>query len=437
MGLFKKVNFLFLMLVAGTAFAADTKINTDRILFGTKTTNNKDLLFNLNAGSLNPLIRADGGSSTLKYSLNGSTFKTFNLGSDINSGSALAGQVLTANGSGASSYITPAQTLPRNFAQNPNFYWCQRCNIASSLSIANATSFYLMDRWYGINSMGGSSSLTYAVTSPTQPLSLSSIDLTVATAPTSAQNNLGIQLWQTLDANDSNLLFTQTASFSAVVKAFGNVNQIGIQFMSNATENIGGTSISTESLCTVNSSTDTTCTLNGINLGGPFTPGTGVFAVRIRATNVSTGNVYDVGNGFKTQLPEWNIGMTAAAWHKDISSASELLQMQMFYQLLTAEGVNKVLGQGAMTSTTASQNLMYYTKKRTTPTLTFSASTDFNAHDIGTAGNFQCSSISGSVLTTESALFTCNTAGVMVQFHPSTFQFAGTSGYVEVDAEIH
>lgn len=50
-------------------------------------------------------------TSKLQYSHDGSTFKTVGLASDLDSGAASSGQVLTANGSGASSFATPASAV--------------------------------------------------------------------------------------------------------------------------------------------------------------------------------------------------------------------------------------------------------------------------------------------------------------------------------------
>lgn len=105
-----KYFLIFLFLLPELLQGADTRIQTDQLILGRKNSGNvaKILQFELGLGASNPIIRWNGSSTnTFKYSLNGSTFKTFNLGTDIDSTGGSNGQVLTANGSGAATWQTP------------------------------------------------------------------------------------------------------------------------------------------------------------------------------------------------------------------------------------------------------------------------------------------------------------------------------------------
>lgn len=74
---------LILILVASTAFGAPapTNIQTDKINFGRPNTNNKDIVFNVNAGATNPLLRANGSTGKLQFSNDGTNFSSIGAGS--------------------------------------------------------------------------------------------------------------------------------------------------------------------------------------------------------------------------------------------------------------------------------------------------------------------------------------------------------------------
>src|SRR5581483_6255425 len=113
----------------------------------------------------------------------------------------------------------------------------------------------------------------------------------ITTAPTAAQTN-GTELYQTLENLSFLELYSQNACFSANIKALGNVNQVGLQFMSNTSEAKVTTTIGSEVTVAVNTSGFTLGQIVNQALGSAMTT-SGVVGVRIRITGVSSGNLYD------------------------------------------------------------------------------------------------------------------------------------------------
>ncbi len=76
------------------------KYNKNFFQIGAGTAGNESYAFNIGAGANNPSLRWNSSLSKLQFSNDGTIFKTINLGTDIMSGAATNGQVLTADGSG-------------------------------------------------------------------------------------------------------------------------------------------------------------------------------------------------------------------------------------------------------------------------------------------------------------------------------------------------
>lgn len=73
------------LLIPAAAFAATTTFQTDSAKLGRPNSNNKDFIFDLNAGSANPRIRANGTTSKLQFTNDGTIY------SDIGSGTGGGG----------------------------------------------------------------------------------------------------------------------------------------------------------------------------------------------------------------------------------------------------------------------------------------------------------------------------------------------------------
>jgi hypothetical protein len=222
----------------------------------------------------------------------------------------------------------------RNFLFNGAFDIWQR---GTSVTVANGATGYQADRWYANNSLGTNGVLTFSRVAGTTAGALYAAKVQITTAPTAAQTN-GTQLLQTLDNLSSQDLFGKSVSGSAYVKAFGNVNQIGIAIMYKTSEAKVDTVLGSESLVTVNSSTFTLASV--LNQAVGTTPtSAGVVGFRIRITGVSSGNTYDLNNGFSVELACLNIGATAATFSRQAgSSQAELDACQRFYEKSYSQG---------------------------------------------------------------------------------------------------
>ena len=143
--------------------------------------------------------------------------------------------------------------------------------------------------------------------------------------------------------------------------------------------------------CAVNSSTFTLCAINGQALGTSQGTG-GIIGVRVRITTVSSGNTYDLNNGFQVEEGMLNLGSTVAAWRRNSPTYSaELERLQFFYQksfaLGTVPGTATTAGAIYFQSSGAQPYYTIYFKKnmRVSPSYTFyspSSGTSGDIHDI-------------------------------------------------------
>jgi hypothetical protein len=112
--LIKKFSFLLALLIATTSLAAgpDQVLPGDKVKIGKAGATDK-IVEAMKSGTTatNPKLKWNNGSSVWQFSTDGSTYKTFNLGTDINSAAASSGTVLTADGSGGSSFAAVANSV--------------------------------------------------------------------------------------------------------------------------------------------------------------------------------------------------------------------------------------------------------------------------------------------------------------------------------------
>lgn len=265
------------------------------------------------------------------------TNKTIDVGPSatnvLKSTGATLGQVPAADGANGTSWISPTY---HNHLINGLFEIWQRFTSVSS--IANGTTFFGPDRWYCKNSLGTNGTLQIDQVTGVSVGSKFGFQLKITTAPTAAQAN-GCEMYQTLENTESVLLYNKTACFQAQLKAFGNVSQIGIQFYSNTTEAKVTTPIGTEVLVAVNTSTFSLGSIIAQALGTAQTM-SGVIGVRIRIAAVSTGNTYDLNNGFVVEQAAINVGSKLAPFARQGRSyAEELATCQRFYEKSFDQGV--------------------------------------------------------------------------------------------------
>jgi hypothetical protein len=256
--------------------------------------------------------------------------------------SELAASAVTATEVGYLSGVTSAiQTQLDNVAVrrqgllNTQFAVWQAEGAASGTSatrtITNGNSSYGPDCWYGKNGLGTNGVLTISRTAGANDGAKYGCSLQITTAPTASQAN-GCELYQTLPNLDSIRFYNQTASFSVLVKALGNVNQVGVQFYYKTTEAKVDTSIGSEQTVAVTTGGWATASISAQALGTSMTT-SGVVGVRIRITQVSSGNAYDLNNGFIIELPMMNRGSTPATYQPAYpTQAEELRACQWLYR---------------------------------------------------------------------------------------------------------
>jgi len=270
--------------------------------------------------------------------------------------------------------ITSTSAEPRNnFIYNSRFLLWQR---GTSVTCANAATAYQADRWYVKNSLGTNGVLTFSRVSSSDTGAVYDASVKITTAPTAGQTN-GCELYQTLENADTLQLYGQTASFSIRVKALGNVNQVGVQFYYKTTEAKVDTAIGSEQTVSVSTGSYATATISGQALGTSMTT-SGTVGVRVRITGVSSGNTYDLNNGFLVTAAILNIGNAPSTFQpKHKAFQCEVSDCERFYQksfnLNTAPGADTT-GQVRYRSFSAGNDAGYtsflHTRMRTTPTIT-------------------------------------------------------------------
>ncbi len=309
-----------------------------------------------------------------------------------------AGQVLTSNGTTLAPTWNAVAAAPiTNYLLNSMFTLFQTgaTNTITATGGGSPTPSYkyVADQWYVNNILGGGT-IEGIISTQNQTLQTAAVpgvntalQVRITTAPTGTGIQNGCELYQVLSASATAALFSQTASFSIKASGLGNVNQIGIQFFYGTTEVKPTNAIGAEVLTTVGTypAAATTCTINGQALGVSMT-NSGVIGVRIRITGVSSGNTYDLNNGFVVGQPMLNLGSTAGTYAPANSdAASELAACQYFYEksydLTVNPGTNvgtdsagalQIRDSGGLTSGTIAVRYMatFKVSKRTTPTMT-------------------------------------------------------------------
>lgn len=324
----------------------------------------------------------------------------------------------------------------RNYFINGNLDFWQRGT--SITGIANGTSVYGPDRIYAKNSLGtnGVMSLTQAAGSTgTYSGTLYACQAKITTAPTAAQAN-GCEVYTTLENGDSLSLYNQTASFSVSIVGLGNVNQVGVQFFYKTTEAKVDTSIGSEVLTTINTSTYTTCSISGQALGTSQTTA-GVIGVRIRITGVSSGNTYDLNNGFQFQQAQITRTSTPAAFQRAGDTFSEELRMcQRFYWRFIGGSNFTLPGGGFFQTTTGVINVIQFpVTMHTAPTCAVSIGSDLAISRPGTSNASGSGTPTYVGITQFSVQMNCTAAST------STAGFATlvgiqSGGWFEASAEI-
>ena len=250
---------------------------------------------------------------------------------------------LTAN-------VTTTPITSKNYLLNSDFKFSQRANLNH---IDPATPEYTADRWYSENLLGAGSLMQHSLGSATAsiPDSARSLAVEVYTAPTVA-SGVGVEVSQVLPNLTSKILYNQSASFSGYITALGNVTEVGVQFRYATSETLLASDIGSEVLVAVNTSTPSLASIVEQALGTSMTAD-GVVGIRIRATDVSSGDLSDVGNGIVIERTQVVLGELPTKWSPAYADEQvELNACRRFfessYALNTTPGTTFTVG-GAFT----------------------------------------------------------------------------------------
>lgn len=257
----------------------------------------------------------------------------------------------------------------QNELYNGNFDFWQR---GTSVTAANTETKYLADRWYCKNSLGTNGVLTFSrQTSILTPHNYAA-RLLISTAPTAAQVN-GCELYQSLSALDSKRLLGRLMSFRAYLGGLNNVTQVGVQLYYRSTEGKVDTAIGTEIVCNVSAAAPySLAAIEGVKI-----PTSAVsVGVRIRIVGVSTGNTYDINNGFQVEEAVLHVGENLLpATRRGGSWAAELNACEAFYEksynLTTNPAAITIVGSIATVRSGSANGVgvRFGTKKQATPTV--------------------------------------------------------------------
>lgn len=307
----------------------------------------------------------------------------------------------------------------------------------SSGSAASGVSIYTADRWYTTNSVGAASTVTYLNGNSGINGSKFLLEVVVAGSPTTP-SGVGTQILQVLENQDSIPYYGSIASFSAQVKANGNVTQIGVQFMYATTETKLTTTIGTEQLYTINTSTYSLASIVNQAMGTAQTT-VGVVGIRIRATAVSTGDLSDSGNGFFiTQAIMTNTSTVQPFRRAGATISEELMLCQRFcFQVISTTNSSARFGTGVVVSSgTVRTQYILPVVMRVAPTLSFSNAASFmiEAGNItGTATTIQDNTTTSNyVLSINTTSSTTLTVGFGVELTAN----GTTSAFILADADI-
>lgn len=218
----------------------------------------------------------------------------------------------------------------RNEFWNANFFLRQR---STGGTTANTEKKYFADFWMTRNALGTNGVITTSFPAASFHGMTRALQLQITTAPTSAQAN-GCELYYIFEHVDSLQLQNTTISVAAKLKALGNVSQVGIQVRYHATlETLPNAAAASEVLVNVNTSTfvDGQALAQAISGIIPVAPTGGVIGVRFRIAAVSSGNLYDLNNGFIIERPTLNKGSTAMEFAVRGNVSEELLAARRRY----------------------------------------------------------------------------------------------------------
>lgn len=354
------------------------------------------------------------------------------------------GQVVAADSTATNgiSYQNPINF--QNLLCNGAFDYWQAGTSATITATGGATPTntyaYLADQWYANNILGGGTVegiITYSQVTGVTNGSIFGAKLQITTAPTGTGIQNGCELYQPLSNKASYPLYNQTASFSVLVKALNNVNSVGVTLGYVTSEAKGFTAIGSEVNTTVNTSTFTSCTINGQALGTAQTV-SGIIVARIRIHGVSSGNAYDLNNGFVCEQAMLNLGPVAMPFSRKYQDpAMELAACQYFYEVWnTAAASSRFISIGlcSVANTTGVFTFPFKVLKRIGAAVTADSAAHFTAANAATSAAITALSDGGSSVDCGCASVTLN--GTYAASSALTLSTNNTAARLFFDARI-
>jgi len=223
---------------------------------------------------------------------------------------------------------------------------------------ASPPRIYGPDRWYVNNGIGGTGTpgvITISRQTGKANGSKYGFKAVVSTAPVTAPANV-MELYYMLLNRDSLALYGAIATAGVYVTAFGNVNQVGVQFFTATGEGKLGTAVGPKTLIPVNTTTATFAQVTAALGTGATT--SGIVGVRISVEGVSSGHVYDLNNGLQAEqliITQGVVNLSQAFGYGLVyprcgdSFANELIALQYDYQKNFPQGTAPANAVGSAT----------------------------------------------------------------------------------------
>lgn len=199
---------------------------------------------------------------------------------------------------------------------------------------------------------------------------------------------------------ETQLLLNKTITFTCKIKAVGNVDRVGMQFLYNTSEAFSTVNtLGSNTNTVINNSTFTQCTITFALAAKPTLDG--ILEVRIRPNRASSGNENDVGNGIIIEQPMLVIGSAAPSSffpaYRD--EMVELAALQRYYEKSYA--IDVAIGSASAstnnghfqptnsnaTNTNCTGNVYFRTRKRAVPTISVYASNNGAQNQTSEGGN--------------------------------------------------
>lgn len=274
----------------------------------------------------------------------------------------------------------------KNKMVNGFFDWWQAIEaVATDLAwVTVQTYLYGPDNWYVRNALGGTGTagvITCSQIASTLDEAKFDCKVQIKTAPVTAPTD-GCELYYILDNYDSLDFYNQLASFSASFQALGNVTAVGIQFVYETTETKfnGAHTIGGEVVVPVAVGAYSVGSILGQAMGTAQGLG-GIVGVRIRIKMVSSGNNYDVNNGFIVGRAMMCVGsQLPQQFERALPPDAELSYLQRFFAKTFPIGTKPAQTGGtpgalatiaALLNTTFGTQWDFPSRMRVLPTMTY------------------------------------------------------------------